>query len=417
MTDRRERITFRGGLGDELAARLDLPEAEPTAYALFAHCFTCSKDVAAAAAISAGLVEEGVAVLRFDFTGLGASGGEFANTDFSSNIEDLIAAADMLRETREAPTLLIGHSLGGAAILAAAAHIPESRAVVTIGAPFDPAHVAELFPDDVVDTVCAEGESVVEIAGRRFTVGRTLLDDLDTHRMSAAIAHLDRPLLVMHSPIDNVVGIDNARQIHDAARHPKSFVSLDSADHLLSNRADGAYAARVLAAWASRYLPAPPPEAATAEQAATAAPTDGTVHVGETGTGRFTQQVLVRGHELIADEPLDIGDDLGPTPYDLLLAALGACTTMTLRMYADRAGLPLEHVSVDLRHDRVYSDDCHDAPQQRCRVEQLTRTLHVVGPELTDAHHDKLLEIADKCPVHRTLLGDIRIETTIDHRV
>jgi len=435
MTNRRERITFRGGLGDELAARLDLPEGEPTAFALFAHCFTWSKDVAAAAAISAGLVEQGVAVLRFDFTGLGASGGEFANTDFSSNIEDLIAAADMLRETRAAPKLLIGHSLGGAAMLAAAAHIPESHAVVTIGAPFDPAHIAELFPDDVVDTVCAEGESVVEIAGRRFTIGRTLLDDLDTHRMSTAIADLGRPLLVMHSPVDNVVGIDNARQIYEAARHPKSFVSLDSADHLLSNRADGAYAARVLAAWASRYLPGPVDETRPrpAERTATTTPgatrsdparsdparsdtqdaTDDSVHVTEIGTGRFTQRVTARGHELMADEPLGIGDDLGPTPYDLLLAALGACTTMTLRMYADRAGLPLEHVSVALRHDRVYSTDCRDASQQRCRVEQLTRTLHVVGPELTDADHDKLLEIADKCPVHRTLLGDLRIETTI----
>ena len=221
----------------------------------------------------------------------------------------------------------------------------------------------------------------------------------------------------MHSPLDNVVGIDNARQIHDAARHPKSFVSLDSADHLLSDRADGAYAARVLAAWAGRYLPAPPTEPTVAEQATTAPPVDATVHVGETGAGRFTQQVLVRGHELTADEPLGTGDDLGPTPYDLLLAALGACTTMTLRMYADRAGLPLEHVAVDLRHDRVYSTDCRDTARQPCRVEQLTRTLHVVGPELTEAHHDKLLEIADKCPVHRTLLGDIRIETTIDHRV
>ncbi len=404
----RTRTSFTGSQGDRLDARLDLPGEDPIAFALFAHCFTCSKDVAAASAISAELVRLGVGVLRFDFTGLGSSDGEFANTDFSSNIEDLVAAADLLRTQFSPPSLLIGHSLGGAAILAAASQIPEARAVATIAAPFDPGHVAELFVD-ARDQICKEGEAVVALAGRSFTIRRQLLDDLDAHHMRAHIEGLDRALLVLHSPVDNTVGVDNARQIFEAARHPKSYVSLDSADHLLSDRADGAYAARVLAAWASRYLE-PIAEHATPDEAAD----DDVTVVAEAGTGAFAQDVTMRGHRLRADEPIGTGDDTGPTPYELLLAALGTCTSMTLRMYANRSDIPLEHVSVSLRHDRDYSTDCRDASVERCKIERISRTLRLVGTGLTQAHRDRLVDIADRCPVHRTLLGDIRIETVLE---
>lgn len=393
-------------------ARLDLPDDGPSAYALFAHCFTCSKDVAAASAISASLVERGVAVLRFDFTGLGASDGEFANTDFSSNIADLVAAADMLRAQHRAPSLLIGHSLGGAAILAAAGQIPEALAVVTIGAPFDPAHVTQLFPQEAIAAMRTVGEAQVELAGRWFTVRRQLLDDLGAQQMDAAIGGLDRPILVMHSPVDTVVDVDNARRIFDAAKHPKSFVSLDTADHLLTDRSDGDYAAEVIAAWASRYLPAagddtdgPPPSRDIAHGTS--------VLVSERDVGKFRQDITVRGHHVVADEPIGIGEDTGPSPYDLLLAALGACTSMTLRMYAERKRIPLEHVSVTLEHERTYATDCLDATATRCRVDRIGRTLYLDGPAITDEQRSTLLQIADRCPVHRTLLGDLRIDTTL----
>jgi putative redox protein len=413
MTNRRERISFDGAFGDRLDARLDVPDREPSAFALFAHCFTCSKDVAAASAISASLVERGVAVLRFDFTGLGASDGEFANTDFSSNIDDLVAAADMLRARHRAPALLIGHSLGGAAILAAAARIPDALAVVTIGAPFDPAHVTGLFPDQAIAAMRASGEAEVELAGRRFTVRRQLLDDLTSHQMDAAISGLGRPLLVLHSPVDTVVDVDNARRIFDAAKHPKSFVSLDTADHLLTDRTDGDYAASVVAAWASRYLARAQDGGADPAPSTPLAETDTSVLVSERDTGAFSQDITVRGHRLVADEPIGIGDDTGPSPYDLLLAALGACTSMTLRMYANRVGIPLEHVSVALEHERSYGTDCRDSTATRCRVDRISRTLCLEGPTITDEQRSTLLEVADKCPVHRTLQGDVRVETEL----
>lgn len=404
-----ERMTFRGSQGDELAARLDLPDGPVRAYALFAHCFTCSKDVVAASTISAGLVERGVGVLRFDFTGLGGSDGDFANTDFSSNVEDLLLAAAALRDRDRAPSLLVGHSLGGAAVLAATERIPESSAIATIGAPYDPGHVTKLFADEL-DEIHRDGEATVQLAGRPFLIRRQLLADLDAAHMDRAIAQLDRPLLVLHSPVDAQVDVDNARRIYERARHPKSFVSLDDADHLLTRRADGAYAATVLAAWASRYLPGAEEHHVDPDPAGDAIP-DG-VLVSEADPDRFAQRVVARGHELRADEPLGIGDDTGPTPYELLLAALGTCTSMTLRMYARRAGLPLEHVEVVLRHDREYSTDCAEAGE-RCRVEHIRRTITLHGPDLDEAQRAKLLDIADRCPVHRTLLGDLRIPTEL----
>jgi alpha-beta hydrolase superfamily lysophospholipase len=284
MAGRSERITFANARGELLAARLDLPVGAPRALALFAHCFTCSKDVFAATRISQGLAERGLAVLRFDFTGLGASEGEFANTNFSANLEDLVAAADFLREEYEAPKILVGHSLGGAAVLAAAHRMPEAVAVATIAAPADPAHVGHLFAGARAE-IEAQGEALVTIAGRSFRVQKQFLDDIAGHRLKDHIARLRKALILFHAPRDEVVGIENAGQIFATARHPKSFVSLDDADHLLTRRADAAYVADVLVAWAGRYLPEAQAESAVAQAEA------GEVVVAETGQGRFAQLV------------------------------------------------------------------------------------------------------------------------------
>jgi len=382
-------IRIPGRDGRELTARLDTPAAAPRAHALFAHCFTCSKDSKAAAYVSQALAGHGIATLRFDFSSL----------EFTSNLEDLLAAADWLREHRAAPQILAGHSLGGAAVLAIAARIPEARAVATLGAPFDPAHVAHL----VKDPRAADDALEVSIAGRQFRVDKGFFADLAGQKPAEAIAQLRKPLLVFHSPRDAVVDIENASRIFLAAKHPKSFVSLDRADHLLTQREDAAYAAGVLAAWAARYLDA---EAEPAE----AVPG---VRVAEAGEGRFAQLVSVGRHRFRADEPASVGgDDSGPGPYDLLLAGLGACTSMTVRMYAARKGWPLERVSVDLKHDKVHAADCAECEAREGRIDRIERVLTLEG-NLDDAQRAKLLEIADKCPVHRTLHSPVRVRTTL----
>jgi putative redox protein len=407
MALHRERIEFPGSRGAGLAARLDLPAGEPRAYALFAHCFTCSKESFAASRISAALAERGIAVLRFDFTGLGGSGGDFASTDFSSNVEDLLAAAEHLRATRRAPALLIGHSLGGTAVLAAAGRIPEARAVATVGAPSDPAHVLRLLGGAVAEME-REGEAEVDLAGRRFRVRREFLDDVAGRRLDEAVASMRKALLILHGPRDEVVGIDHASRIFAAARHPKSFVSLDDADHLLSRREDAAYAAEVLAAWASRYLGAP----AAATGAAAELP-PGEVLVEETGAGRFAERVRVGRHVLAADEPVSVGGtDTGPGPYDYLLAGLGACTAMTLRLYADRKQWPLARVSVRLRHAKIHAADCAECETREGAIDRIERSIELAG-ELGEEQRAKLLEIADKCPVHRTLESEIAIRTVL----
>jgi putative redox protein len=409
-------MTFEGSQGDQLAARLDVPSATPMAtplaYALFAHCFTCSKDVLAASRITRGLLEQGIAVLRFDFTGLGSSDGEFANTNFSSNVEDLVRAIAALRDRYEAPRILIGHSLGGAAMLAAAAHAPEAVAVVTIGAPIDPGHVTSLFPPETLAALETADEATVELAGRPFRIRRQFLDDAGAQHLEPAIHTLHKALLLFHSPVDEIVDIDHARRIFEAARHPKSFVSLDHADHLLTDPADAAYVASVLAAWVSRYLP--PASASTdveVEMPVLDLPA-GTVTVTERGTGKFAQEIRMGNHVVYADEPLGTGDDTGPNPYDLLLAGLGACTSMTVRMYADHKQIPLDHVSVQLHHDRVHVEDCDPDANPGCRIEHIDRVISL-GGALSDDQRAALLAVADRCPVHRTLSADKQILTTL----
>lgn len=397
------KFEFPGHDGSLLAGRLDLPIARPRAYVLFAHCFTCGKDIFAASRIAAGLVECGLAVLRFDFTGLGTSEGEFANTSFSSNVADLVCAADHLRAHHRAPALLVGHSLGGAAVLAAAQHIDEVRAVVTIGAPAEPVHVKHQF-EAHVEAIREQGALEVDLGGRPFTITRQFLEDLESTRIRDRVAHLGRALLVMHSPRDEIVAAEQARRIYEVARHPKSFVSLDSADHLLRRREDATYAARVLAVWAERYLP-PAPEVEPLEE--------GVVEVAQTDVQGFVCSVRAGRHTQVADEPRAVGGgDLGPSPYDYLLASLGACTAMTLRMYARRKQLPLDSVSVQLKHRRIHAEDCADCEDDGGQMTELSREIRLVG-DLSDEQRKRLLEIADKCPVHRTLTERIRVVSTL----
>ena len=401
---RTRKVEFAGSQGSALAARLELPEGRPRGYALLAHCFTCGKDQVAATRIARALTEFGIAVLRFDFTGLGGSGGDFGSTDFSSNIDDLVLAADYLRANFEAPSLLIGHSLGGAAAVAAKHRIPEVRAVATIAAPADPSHVLGLLAGNRPE-IERRGEAEVSLAGRTFRIRRQFLSDISAQPQAKRIAQLGAALLVMHSPTDEVVSIDNARRIFDTARHPKSFVALDRTDHLLTKPADAEYAATVLAAWASRYA------LDLADRPGGGTQAEGYVVVDEDGNGSLGQRITAGRHVLTADEPVPIGADRGPSPYDLLLAAFGACTSMTVRMYADRQQWPLEHVTVRLRHSRIHAKDCADCETRVGMLDRIDRTIEFDG-DLDDDQRRRLLEIADKCPVHRTLGSEIDIRAT-----
>ncbi|AHM04864.1 OsmC-like family protein [Roseibacterium elongatum DSM 19469] len=399
-----EKLTFSGHAGDRLAARLDLPEGPHLATALFAHCFTCGKDIVAARRIAARLAAEGIAVLRFDFTGLGHSAGEFRNTSFTSNVGDLHAAAEALAERGMAPSLLIGHSLGGAAVLKAARGIASSKAVVTIGAPFDPAHVTHNF-GDALDRIARDGVGEVDLGGRPIQIGQGFVEDVRGEALAGDIAHLNRALLVLHAPRDAVVGIDNATRIFTAAKHPKSFVTLDDADHLITRGADAEYTATVIASWVQRYLdlspPAPPPGAP-----------EGVTRVSEADPDGFLQDVMAgRLHHALADEPRSYGGtDRGFDPLPSSWPrGWGPCTSMTIRMYARRKGWPLEHVSVDVTHDRVHAQDAQaaDAP-----LDRFTRSITLVGA-LSPEQRQRLRAIADRCPVHRTLEGGARIETRL----
>ena len=409
---RSEKVTFPGSNDTPLAGRLDMPDGQPRAFALFAHCFTCNKDVLASSRIARALTEFDIAVLRFDFTGLGGSDGDFANTNFTSNVLDLVKAAEYLREEHTAPTILVGHSLGGAAVLAAAEHLPDVRAIATIGAPADTEHLMHLLSSDR-EEIEEHGEAEVCLASRPFRIQKQFLDDISDQPQSARIRGLDAALLVMHSPTDETVGVDNARKIFDAAMHPKSFVSLDGADHLLTRAVDARYAAAMLAAWASRHLV---DGGALSVEDAPTPPTpveDGLVVVSENGQGPYGQRIMAGKHLLSADEPAPIGKDTGPSPYDLLLAGLGACTSMTLRMYASRKEWPLENVSVSLRHSRVHATDCAECDTQTGQLDRVERTITLTG-DLDDEQREKLLAIADRCPVHKTLHSEVDVRTTLE---
>ncbi len=402
-----QRVSFMGFQGHRLDARLEFPAEKPSAYGLFAHCFTCSKHYIAASRISHYLAEHGIAILRFDFTGLGNSEGDFANTNFSSNIEDLKRAVAFLRDHYQAPNILIGHSLGGSAVLAVAGQIPEIRLVATIAAPSDPEYIKEhLAP--AIPHVEREGQVEVMLAGRRFQIQKQLLDDISSHNLRKAIRNLNAALLIFHSPGDTTVSIDNAHRIYKFADHPKSFLSLDQADHLLTRRSDAGYIAHVISAWVSHKLPKAEPV-----DAVQPIPTDKVI-VTETGEGRFVQRVEMGPHTITADEPNSVGgEDRGASPYDLLLASLGTCTTMTLRMYAEHKKLPLEQVKATLTHEKIDVRDCEDCETESGRVDFIERTIELVG-ELTEAQRRRMLEIAERCPVHRSLLGEVKIVTRLD---
>ena len=401
------RVTFRNAQNLSLAARLDLPQDEtPVAYALFAHCFTCTKNIKAAANIAKALNREKIAVLRFDFTGLGQSEGDFADTNFTTNVADLVAAADFLAREHQAPQILIGHSLGGAAVLQAAHQIPSTRAVATLGAPHDPEHVAHQFKENR-QQIEQHGEAQVSLAGRRFTIKKQFLDDLQMQELDAHLSTLKAALLVMHSPRDKVVGIDNAARIYQAAKHPKSFISLDQADHLLLDETDSRYAAQMIAAWSHRYLDGAP--SATTP----AAVIDNRV-TASTGPDGFFTELFANGHALVADEPVNYGgSDLGPTPYDYLLAALGACTSMTLQMYARHKKIPLQNAIVRLTHTKVHAKDCDSCEASDGKIDRMERSLELIG-NLNQEQRQRLLEIADRCPVHKTLHGDVDVITRLE---
>lgn len=395
MPPRPDRVTFPSVTGQQLSGRLVYPAGPPQGVALFAHCFTCGKDLGSAVRVSKELARRGFLVMRFDFTGLGESEGEFGDTTFSSTIDDVVAAANWLRETYTAPSVLVGHSLGGAAVICAAKQINEVRAVTTIGAPADPGHVTHLLADNI-EAIERDGEATVSLAGRPFQIKQAFLDDIRQQSLTEHLATMRASLLVLHSPQDATVGIENARILYDAARHPKSFVTLDGSDHLLSRRKDAAYVGEIVAAWASRYLPdrAPIKRAKHSD--------DVEVYAGPTG---FLNQVVARSHHWLADEPLDTGgSDAGPTPYEHLLAALGTCTSMTMRMYADRKKWPVRDITVHLRHSKKLGADGEP-------VDHINREIQMEG-DLTDEQRARMLQIADRCPVHRTLHGEIVVTTT-----
>jgi uncharacterized OsmC-like protein/alpha/beta superfamily hydrolase len=401
-----QRLSFKGATGATLSARLELPvDEQPIAYALFAHCFTCSKNYRAVVHISRALAQARIGVLRFDFTGLGESEGEFSETTFSSNVDDLVAAAGYMERELEAPAILIGHSLGGAAVLQAAGHIPACRAVVTIAAPAEPQHVMRHLKSSLAQ-IQECGSAEVVLAGRPFTIKKEFLDDLSQQNMERVVGTLDRALLVFHAPADEVVGAEDAAKIYNTAQEPKSYISLEGADHLLSRPEDSEYVGAVIAAWAVRYLGVP----AELERKE---PVPHGQAVVRTGLARYHTEILAGGHALVADEPESAGGtDTGPSPFDLLMAALGACTTITLRMYADRKEWPLEEIGVRLQHRKLKAGECPKPESGEPRTHEITQTLELIGP-LDAAQRERLLEIAQRCPVHRALEAGALMPTTL----
>ena len=402
----RKNISFENASGQTLAGILDSPSGAVRAYALFAHCFTCSKNLKAVANISRALTDAGIAVFRFDFTGLGQSEGDFADSNFSANIADLLSAARILEREFDAPALLIGHSLGGTAVLRAARDIGSAVAIVTIGSPAHPSHVAATLTSSR-DEIEQKGEAIVELGGRPFTVRKQFLTDIEEHPPLDDIAALRKALLIMHAPLDDVVEIENAGELFGKAKHPKSFVSLDQADHLLTRNEDSRYVGGVIAAWAARYLPlqeTPELDGAADEV------------VARTPAGGFRSDLLAAGHALVADEPVSYGGtNIGPSPYDLLSAALASCTSMTLQVYARHKKIPLAAATVRVRHDKIHARDCEECETQEGKVDRFERRIELDG-ELDDEQRKRMLEIADRCPVHRTLHREISIVSALEER-
>jgi len=397
-----KKIEFLNREGVALAGRLELPNQRPKYFAIFAHCFTCSKDIAAASRISKSLTDYGIGVLRFDFTGIGNSDGDFANSNFSSNVQDLLAADEWLGAHYAHASLLVGHSLGGAAVLSAAGHLEQVRAVATIGAPFDPLHVVKNFKANL-DEIQHQGYATVTLGSREFTIKKQFLDDLKSQNASSYLPKLKKALLIFHSPEDAVVGIENAQEIYQHAKHPKSFISLDGADHLLTQRKDANFVASILAPWAARHI---------AQDGQALCPKIGSVAevVVEEWDKSLSQKISIGDHFLISDEPATVpgGRDKGPSPYDLLLAGLGACTSMTLRMYANLKKIPLEGIKVQLKHKKIHADDCIECDTKEGKIDEITKKITLTGP-LSEAERQRLLDISKKCPVHRTLNQEVRI--------
>jgi len=400
-----EKVQFKNANGYTLSARLEFPpDSHPYAFAIFAHVFTGNKNLSATRHISRALTQHGIGVLRFDFTGLGESEGDFSDTNFTSNVDDLLAAAKYLEENYEAPRILIGHSLGGAAVIFAASQLDSIQAVATIGAPSEPEHVMHLLQGKIED-IEKSGVANVSIGGRNFTIKKQFLDDLRSKDMFKILRDLKKPILVLHSPQDNVVEIENAAKIYRAAFHPKSFVSLDGADHMLSKKGDAAYAGDLVASWMARYVV--PPKIEKLKTDAQVA-----VRLGEVG---FTAEIQAGQHGMLADESEDLGgDDFGPSPYQYLSAALGACTVMTLQMYARRKKWDLKEVKVHIDHGKKYSDDCRECVEfsKEVKIDHFEKVIEMEG-DLTEEQINRLLEIADRCPVHRTLHEEVKITTRL----
>ncbi len=412
------KISFPNNTGHELFGYVQLPaDRHPSHFALLAHCFSCTKNAGALREIARALNMAGYGVLRFDMTGLGESEGDFAETGFASNVADLVAAYAYLKEAYRPPALVVGHSLGGTAALCASKLLPEVRAVVTIGSPSDPNHVTHLFGDgerqreEVLTEIRERGRATVQLQGRPFDIGLGFVESLTGQDVEDSLETLDKPLLILHSPQDRTVAIEHAERIYVGARHPKSFITLDGADHMLSDKADARYAGRVIAAWVSRYLPRTDDSERLGRAKAVA------VRLGAEG---FTTEIMARHHALIADEPERVGgDDFGPGPYELVAAGLGACTAMTIQMYARRKGWRIERVDVQVRHFKDYARDMTESASDeagtasaKTRIDHFERVIELES-ELTEAQVAKVLQIADKCPVHRTLHGEVRVITRL----
>lgn len=399
-----QKITFQNKEGQTLVGRLELPvDQHPHNYAIFAHCFTCNKNLSAIKNIGKALTSKGFAVLRFDFTGLGESEGDFENTNFSGNVEDLVAAADFLKENYQAPTLLVGHSLGGAAVIFAATEIESVKAIATIGAPSNPNHVQHLFKSNL-EEIEASGKAVVNLSGRDFTIKKQFLEDLESKSMQETAKNLRTALLVLHSPQDITVGIKNAEEIYLAARHPKSFVSLDGADHLLMNKKDSVYAGQVIAGWAQRYVVVPEETNLKSKHQVVASLDD------EDG---FTTAMKVGNHYMSADEPISFGgNDFGPSPYELVSAGLSACTAMTVQMYVRRKGWPLKNIEVHTSYGKSHAEDCEDCESNSAKIDTFHREIKLIG-DLDEKQVARILQIADKCPVHKTLHSETQVITKL----